>query len=273
MGRAERNAVKREQNKMIKVMNKLTPNQLKLFDILTKEKVEEAMTRYYMAVNASLVEYGTEYEKIAEITERANMIMAEEVNNELEEFEMADKLTREKIVKSARKHGLDGKGKKKIAKELGSTYSTIMTYVSRWKITEEDLKPKVAISNVTEEKEEDREIDEAAKKILGIIEGEDTMKNQDVSKEDEEKAEKIINEVKEMQCKESVVKGNCTTENKLQVLEEVKIIKVKGENGLYEAETGKGVILSRENASIRFENEVQLDEWISEFKEVFKMVK
>ncbi|EGO87969.1 hypothetical protein CBCST_08454 [Clostridium botulinum C str. Stockholm] len=95
-----------------------------------------------------------------------------------------------------------------------------------------------------------------------------TVEEKAVVKENLETEYIVESEEKLEENKKEEVKG-------LKVLEEkvVKTIKVEGENGVYEAETGKGVILSRENASIRFENEEQLDSWVKEFKQVFKMVK
>lgn len=85
----------------------------------------------------------------------------------------------------------------------------------------------------------------------------------------QENAVKIIEAAKEIQCKEEVV-----TIKRLKVIEEkvVKSIKVEGENGTYAAETSKGVTLSREDRSISFASEEELNEWVKEFKQVFAMV-
>lgn len=182
------------------------------------------------------------------------------------------KITRDKIVESAKKYGLDTEGKKKIAEELGSTYSTISTYVSRWKITEKEIKEEI-------------KTDEAVKKILDIIDDkpvtDEKLKEWDekynpngelaTEVKEIEKAEENIKEVKEIQCKEA--EEGLKMEG-LKILEEkiVRTIKVQGENGTYEAETGKGVILSKGDASISFKSIEQLNEWAKEFTEVFEMI-
>ncbi|MGH4125619.1 MAG: hypothetical protein ACREV6_22130 [Clostridium sp.] len=94
----------------------------------------------------------------------------------------------------------------------------------------------------------------------------------------EENAKKIIEAAKERQCLEPLVikevevikvKGLKVIESKVVVR---KTIKVEGSNGMYDADTEKGVTLSREDMSISFSNEEQLDEWVSEVKAVLNMV-
>jgi len=62
--------------------------------------------------------------------------------------------------------------------------------------------------------------------------------------------------------------------NGLKVIEEkvMRKVKVQGENGIYEAETSKGVMLTRNGMSIGFQTEEELNEWVIEFKNVFKMI-
>lgn len=60
----------------------------------------------------------------------------------------------------------------------------------------------------------------------------------------------------------------------LKVIEQkvIKTIKVEGGNGIYAATTGEGVVLTREGMSIGFNSIKELDEWVEEVKQVFKMV-
>ena len=150
-------------------------------------------------------------------------------------------ITREKIVKSAKRNGLDTEGRKKIAEELGATLSTISTYISRWKITEEEIKS-------------EKETERALKYIFG----------------DEPKTNPVA--------PAPAVAKNATTEKEkvegVKVLEEkvVKSIKAEGKNGEYEATTDKGVFLKNKGQTLFFSNVKELEEFTQEFKEIFKMV-
>lgn len=171
------------------------------------------------------------------------------------EREKECKITREKIVNSAKKHGLSTEGRKKIANDLGATLSTISTYVSRWKITEEEIK-----SEQETEKALEYIFQEEPKQELIARENQTTKKEPIVVKN-------TIIEI-DKKGEEEKMKG-------LRVLEEkvVKSIKAKGQNGTYEAETGKGLVLLNEDVSISFKNEEQLTKWVKEVKEVLNMVK
>jgi len=92
---------------------------------------------------------------------------------------------------------------------------------------------------------------------------------------------KIIETAKEIQCIPVIVqaveilnKMEVTEMKGLKVIEEkvIKTIKVEGENGVYAATTGKGITLTKNDMTIGFENEEQLNEWITEIKAVFAMV-
>lgn|GEM_PF-2288722 len=100
-------------------------------------------------------------------------------------------------------------------------------------------------------------------------------------KEIEDNAKKIIETAKEIQCVPVIVQAVESINNVevaevkgLKVIEEkvIKTIKVEGENGVYAATTGKGITLTKNDMTIGFENEEQLNEWITEIKAVFAMV-
>lgn len=270
MNRAKRKEAEREIRKMKKVADKLTPNQMKLFDIGVQEKVRETIIRYNWAVNASLLEHGIDYAKVEEIMSRANKIMEEEHKNEVEEFEMAEKITREMIIKSAKKYGLDKEGRKKIAKELGATYSTITNYISRWKIAEDDLKDKAARTKEEELLADcDPDIREGVEQIMEIIE------ENDISKEEEERANKIIEEAKAMQCtKLTDIVGQEQLERDRQALVKESSLKVlsmvmQGQNGKYIV-CPEGLELQQDCSIISFESVESVDKWADEVKEVFR---
>lgn len=161
-----------------------------------------------------------------------------------DEKEEQEKMTREKLVESAKKHGLSTVGKKKIAEELGAAYSTVNTYISRWKITDRDLVD-----------DEEKEVEEAAERILEIIDPENNKK------------------AKEMQCSDKKeIKEEVIMEN-----EEIKGLKIKsmvveGNNGTYKV-CEEGVELRKDGLAMHFQNIEQLDEFMAEFKQVFNMVK
>ena len=171
------------------------------------------------------------------------------------------KITREKIIESAKKYGLDKEGKNKIAKDLGSTYSTIATYVSRWKITEEEVKS-------------EKETDEA---LEYIFLKEPKQEQQETVVKENPTTEHIADTGKMIEVNKSIEKEENKEEAKvegLKILEEkvIKTLKVEGKNGIYEGKTGEGITLKRNNAAISFENKEELEEWAREFNTVFRMI-
>lgn len=136
--------------------------------------------------------------------------------------------------------------------KFGFTDSTAKTYYSKWKKEYMTGKIDTAPVALTDEP----------------IVKETTVEN----------AARIIEAAKERQCLEPVEKEVEVVEVKgsLKVIESNVVVRktliVEGANGLYAADTEKGVTLSREDMSISFSNVEQLDEWISEVRAVFAMV-
>ena len=90
-----------------------------------------------------------------------------------------------------------------------------------------------------------------------------------VEKTDKKQRQDLQEESKKIQSKEEVkVEG-------LKVLEEkvIKTVKVEGKNGIYTGTTGEGIVLTKDNATISFENIEQLENFTEEYKQVFEMVK
>lgn len=75
-----------------------------------------------------------------------------------------------------------------------------------------------------------------------------------------EESEELVKEEKEM-----------VKENGLEIIEKevVKIVKAKGNNGVYEAKTGVGVALENEGYKIAFRSVEELEAFCDEFKKVF----
>lgn len=307
MSRADRRIADRNYKKSVKAVKKLTPEQVKVVDILAHEKAlmltSQHIERIGQVVDSSMrcamYECNLSEEKIEEIMDRSKDLIDEDSElYQKGEIDMDKKLTREMIIKSAMKHGLDKEGRKKIAKELKSTYSTISTYISRWKITEEDLKSKTFSSNTTEENKEDTEVDIAAEKIMEIIEGKSSTKDIDKDQKaldeiDEEnieeyseasrqtnievKAKDIIEEAKTMQCKLAETEEKEQLERDRQALSKINTLKVKsmvleGANGIYKV-CPEGVELQRNCSIISFANIEDVDKWAEEVKEVFRMAR
>ncbi|WP_096636408.1 hypothetical protein [Clostridium cochlearium] len=171
-------------------------------------------------------------------------------------------ITREKIVESAKKFGLDTEGKKKIAKELGATLSTISTYISRWKITEEEIKS-------------EKETEKALEYIFTDKPKTNPVAPASVVAKNVTTEERVIKE--NLTTNHIADVGNMIEEEKmkgLKILEEkvVKSIKAEGKNGEYEATTGKGVFLKNKGQTLFFSNVKELEEFTEEFKKIFKMV-
>lgn len=152
-----------------------------------------------------------------------------------------NRVSREEVYKYFDKYSIQFNASEMIKsamEQFGFTESTAQTYYYKWK--------KEYMSN---------------KPVENVVEKE--VKNQEAEKEKIVQAEKAIKKVE----------GEKVMESKLHVLEEVKIIKVKGENGEYEADSRKGVMLKNEGITMFFESTEQLDNFTKEFKEVFKMIK
>ncbi|MBE6067972.1 MAG: hypothetical protein E7211_09815 [Clostridium lundense] len=323
MNRQQRRQKEREVKKNLDFLEKLTPEQLKRIDDLTRQaanvRIEEFGQMIDRSMSAVLIERDWTLDVIEKIQNRMSELLIEDteksqklekenvdvmkIEKEVREYiegllgqglskkqamddlifkfpklsksmllnayakvkeekEEQEKITREKLVESAKKHGLSTDGKKKIADELGAAYSTVTTYISRWKITESDLG--------------DKEVDEAAEKILSIIEGEEhreVKESKDTEEELKQKAEKIIETAKEMQCSDKKqIKEEVKMENKEVKGLKIKSMVVEGNNGIYKV-CEEGIELTKGGLAMFFENEEQLGKFVAEFEQVFAMRK
>jgi len=145
-------------------------------------------------------------------------------------------------------------------KKFNFTDSTAKTYYSKWK--NQYMVPKIEEDPIAPDDEPiikdaaapTKQLEENAEKIIKIVKGRQCIEQAPV-----------INELEVVE-----VKGS------LKIIESTvvvrKTVKVEGSNGIYAADTEKGVSLSKEDRCIAFSTIEELDEWVAEFKAVFAMV-
>ncbi|KEH91662.1 hypothetical protein Z962_p0038 (plasmid) [Clostridium botulinum C/D str. BKT12695] len=299
MNRAERRRKDRNFKKNLEAINKLTPQQTKLIDIaatqraqaISNNKIQDFKQLIDRNMTAAFIELDWDNDKILKFQDRIEELFLEDVekSNNLEKEKIDMKKVEETVRKAVEEVLKEGLKKKDAIEKLAfkfpklskSMITNAYQNVKEEKATElEEKATDKAVEYIFAKGEEEEKLKKEFKEMKNVkskVEGSSqkevvaksaTVEEKAVVKENLETEHIVENEEKLEENKKQEVKG-------LKVLEEkvVKTIKVEGENGVYEAETGKGVILSRENASIRFENEEQLDSWVKEFKQVFKMVK
>lgn len=288
MNRSERRRKDRNFKKNLEAINKLTPQQTKLIDIVSTQraqliankKIEEFEQLLDRNMTAAFVEWDWNKDKILKFQDRmAELLLEDTEKSQILEKENVDmKKVEESVRKAVEEVLVEGLKKKDAIEKLAFKFPKL----SKSMITN-------AYQNVKEEKKkelEEKATDKAVEYILAEGEEEEKLKK-------ELKEMKNVKSKVEGSSKEEVVEQNTTEKEKedhvdevgekiqleenehngLQVLEEVKIIKLKGLNGVYEADSRKGVVLSKDDVSITFENEEQLDSWVNEFKAVFGMMK
>ncbi|KEH90600.1 hypothetical protein [Clostridium botulinum] len=288
MNRSERRRKDRNFKKNLEAINKLTPQQTKVVDIvatqraqlIANKKIEEFEQLLDRNMTAAFVEWDWNKDKILKFQDRmAELLLEDTEKSQILEKENVDmKKVEETVRKAVEEVLVEGLKKKDAIEKLAFKFPKL----SKSMITN-------AYQNVKEEKKkelEEKATDKAVEYILAEGEEEEKLKK-------ELKEMKNVKSKVEGSSKEEVVEQNTTEKEKqdhnanvgkkveeeenehngLQVLEEVKIIKLKGLNGVYEADSRKGVVLSKDDVSITFENEEQLDSWVNEFKAVFGMMK
>ncbi|CAM3000365.1 hypothetical protein HAHI6034_11040 [Hathewaya histolytica] len=311
MGRAERRRNKREIDRLSTSINKLDHNQIQLIDHLagvkatnmTKESIEKLEFMVNRAVTALLIQVFPEktFKEIKEIESiYGDLILedAEKIRRFKDETKGDSKMAKkmmEKYEAEVRKEVIKLLDKKLTQKEAIEELAIKFPKLSKAMVTNEYKKIKVELKKEEETKpiKKDKELENAVEYIFSE-EGQALYKEKPTVAKSETTGH--VDQVGEV-VEESVVKKDLKTDHiadtskmvatsledfkeeghkikGLKVLEEkiIRTIKVRGENGEYEAETGKGVVLSRGDNSLYFENEEQLNEFVSEFKEVFKMV-
>lgn len=281
MNRAERRSTDRKIQKVAKTINKLSPNQVKLIDSITNEKaaekIEAALISYQRVINASLFEHGFSNKQVENIFKVANdflqeeSIKAEKLNEELKRsgnIKMARKKIEDSMINEIKTLMGEGKNRTEIIDATLYKFPNMSKamIINAYSQVKEDLK---------EESKEDPDVQEAMEKVADILdEGEKKeVENKEVEKILTE-ADKVT-EKSELKCTERTIKEAITKVAKeSSELSKLKVLSmvVEGENGTYRV-CDKGVELTNNGLTIFFENTEQLDNFASEYKEVFKMLK
>mgnify|MGYP001559814491 FL=1 len=260
MNRSERRRKDRNFKKNLEAINKLTPQQTKVVDIvatqraqlIANKKIEEFEQLLDRNMTAAFVEWDWNKDKILKFQDRmAELLLEDTEKSQILEKENVDmKKVEESVRKAVEEVLVEGLKKKDAIEKLAFKFPKL----SKSMITN-------AYQNVKEEKKkelEEKATDKAVEYILAEGEEEEKLKK-------ELKEMKNVKSKVEGSSKEEVVEQNTTEKEKedhvdevgekiqleenehngLQVLEEVKIIKLKGLNGVYEADSRKGVEIGR----------------------------
>jgi hypothetical protein len=265
MSRAEGRAITREAQNAAKTINKFTPNQLKVIDQIVKgrsnEQVQMAIVSHLRVVTASLYEHGFNSNQIDDILNVANKLKEEEnakaakLNEELKkggDIEMVRKKIEDAIVNAIKELIATGKNRKETIDETLFKFPNMSKamIINAYAQVKEELKP------------DDPEVEKAMEYIF--------EEDKDMNNKVEESKNNGV---------DAVVKGATATASNLspqvkalKILEEKRTVKVQGENGIYEGETGKGIILRKDDATISFQTKDQLDIWVAEVRQVLDMI-
>lgn len=264
MNRQERRKREREIEKEMRPLKKLTEKELLkvngIINKMAKKNADEALNLIDRSFSAVLVNRGFSFKEIEKIQDELGEYMKEDQEKliilEKRGIDMA-KLQKE--VKEAIE-GLikEGRGRKEVIEETIFKFPKLS---------------RTAASNAYGKILEELDLENAAAYIL-----EDNKElKKEINKEDAKKVaeevarqlEKEINkeEVKKMSKEDVKVSG-------IEVIEEkvIKKIKVKGNNGLYEGETGVGVALKNGEYKLAFTNTEELKKFYEEFKKVLELI-
>ncbi len=282
MNRAERRRQERRNNKTVdkeiekyrKLFSKFSHDDFRLIEDVMESKVatilDESSYVLDMIYSSELSDLGFRWEQIEEFNSRVSekfkqdVISIQKLKSKFgEEYEKEMAKISEAVEKRIREL-IENKTSKKEAIDILLEENPLLTKSMLTNVYSK-INAEIKKQQENQELDEDTEIKEATEKIVGIIEGEKGMNDKKETK----------NELKA----DTVVKGatetNLTSQIKgLKVLEEkvVKTVKIKGENGIYEAETGKGVSLNNDGMTVYFKTEEQLNNWVSEIRQVFSMI-
>ncbi|MBA4509153.1 hypothetical protein H1057_14050 [Clostridium sporogenes] len=302
MNRQQRRQQERDLKKNLGTIQELTPQQTKLINIAATEKAK-AMTKKYIdkfseiadrAISAVLIDEGYTTDevyklelKITELMEEDNrkIIELEKENVDMAKIDNEVKDYIEELLKKgvSKKQAIDDLVFKfpklsksmllnvytKVKKEKGYTenrvsredvYEYFTDHLKSWN-GEEMIKHAIKEFSFTE----------STAQTYYYKWKKEFMNNKitKVEKTDKKQRQDLQEESKKIQSKEEVkVEG-------LKVLEEkvIKTVKVEGKNGIYTGTTGEGIVLTKDNATISFENIEQLENFTEEYKQVFEMVK
>ena len=237
-----------------RVINNLTPQQIKLIDLISDEKAIKKSNGYIdkfrnvveKSMAEALLNFGLSAKETELVQDNMSEILEEHINKadgECIDMVVENRVSKDKVYDEfeGNSNRLDGKQMIQSAmKKFGFTKNTAETYYYAWK--------KAFMGQ---------------RKETGAIAMAETLGN---------KKPKIESKASQVAYSPEIKQEEEVTVNNLKIVEEIRIkqIKVEGNNGTYKAETLKGVTLSREGMSISFLNEEQLKEWAEEVTAVFK---
>jgi hypothetical protein len=283
MNRQEKRQHQRDINKTEKVINKLTPEQVKLIDALSTQKakkisddrIEEFNGTLDRAISALLMEclpdasmdqiYKLEEyysELVIEDLEKFNKIMKdlkgdnELVNKAMQKYEA-------EVIAEVKELLEKGVNQKQAIDVLVTNFPTL----SKSMLTNSYKKLKSEFDKNNEVEEIDPDVADAMEKISDILDMGKDKESKKVLKE----ADKAAEAAEKEEVKEIIVEDKEEVEVKGTALK-VKSMVVEGENGNYKV-CDAGVELTNEGMMLSFENEAALDKFVGEFKQVFAMMR
>lgn len=253
MNRAEKRRQEREVKKSVGALKALTPEQLKLIDMMSEEKAKKSIDSFSNVLDrgmtSALMDRSWSIEEIEKLQNEIAALMMEDV-------EKMNKYKKENIDMA------------KIEKEVREYIVSLFDREVNKKEALEDLQfkfPKLSKSmlNVAYSKvKEEFETEKAAEQIVNIID------KKDIEKENKPlKVDKGRKDTKEEKKAKKEVKKDMAKEGKLKVLTMV----LEGKNGKYTVSNGSVELPIRDK--LIFKDIEDLEHFAEEVIEVFKMIK
>lgn len=250
MNRAERRREEREMKKNVGALKSLTPEQLRLIDMMSEEKAKKSVDSFSNVLDrgmtSALMDRNWSIEEIEKLQNEIAALMMEDVEK-MNEYKK-ENIDMAKVEKEVREYvkGLIEKGinKKEALEDLQFKFP---------KLSKSMLN--VAYSKVREELETEK----AAEQIVNIIDKKDTKK--------ESKPLKVNKDIKEEKKAKKEVEKDMVKESKLKVLTMV----LEGKNGEYTVSNGSVELPVKDK--LIFKDIEDLEHFAEEVIEVFKIIK
>lgn len=250
MSRAERRREEREMKKNVGALKSLTPEQLRLIDMMSEEKAKKSVDSFSNVLDrgmtSALMDRNWSIEEIEKLQNEIAALMMEDVEK-MNEYKK-ENIDMAKVEKEVREYvkGLIEKGinKKEALEDLQFKFP---------KLSKSMLN--VAYSKVREELETEK----AAEQIVNIIDKKDTKK--------ESKPLKVNKDIKEEKKAKKEVEKDMVKESKLKVLTMV----LEGKNGEYTVSNGSVELPVKDK--LIFKDIEDLEHFAEEVIEVFKIIK
>jgi hypothetical protein len=296
LSRSERKRFERHEEKLKNCINSLTPTQLILVEErsemrareLADNKIDEFKDTLDRCMTAQFILSlpDKSWDEIDEFIDGLAVLVQEDVTKILE-LKKECKGDQDIMNKTMQKceNEVKAKCEELLEKRLNQKKSidilvSQFPMLSKSMLTNAYKKLKSDWDKQYKEEEVDPDIKEALESISDIIDGDDEKSVDKIIKESDEYVKQAE---KEEQQPKVVCDGNSCRIEPVEKIKEEKAMKetkglkvlsmtVKGENGTYRV-CEQGVELAGENQLISFGSEADLDEWVSEYKQVFAMAK